>query len=330
MTNMDGCSGICKFEQIHRVNWLAMQYGTDTYCTVNRLGSAIASQGQSTISTALTDGVNDGSISVMFQALGLNDLTGTNDPMIEIGTLNGTPIIPMGATYNGASDLEWWYTVDMASLDAARLPVDKLSASIAGKVLNAGPGALTINIILGGAPASLKMSTAKITSSIGTISTPLASMGTSPGHLASENLDPALQSFTTMAQPNANAGGKLCGNVTAASLAQVPVPDALLTGTTACNQGYTAANNLLDVIIGGCNVTIFNIAVINIRQPDQQDPGAPDVGAGFPYTLTRDNTTKAVNGCRDKNNANVPLAECLQDAAYTSFFKFATDRVIGK
>ncbi|MBK9264794.1 MAG: DUF4215 domain-containing protein [Polyangiaceae bacterium] len=330
-TNMDGCSATCKFEQIHRVNWLAMQFGTDTYCMANRLGSAVTSTGQGTISDALTEGVNDGSISIMFQALGLDDLSGTNDPMLDLGSINGAPIIPMGAVYNGASDLDWWYTVDLISLDPSRLPKDKLAGSIAAKVLNAGPGALTLNLILGGAPASLKMGKAKITTSIGNASTPLASTGNPPGHLASENLDPALQSFATMGQPTANGAGKLCGNVTAASLAQVPVPDALMVGGgTACVEGYTMTNNFLDVLIGGCKVLGGLITVINIRQPDEEDPVAPTVGAGFPYTLTRNSQTKSVNGCRDKNMANVDLAMCLQDAAYSSFFKFATDRVIGK
>ena len=330
--NMDGCSRECKFEQIQRVNWLAMQFATDAFCTVNRLGSAIASFGQTPISDAITTGVNTGNISVMFQALGLDDLSGTNDPLIEIGTLNAVPVAPpMGMTYNGASDLDWWYTVGMLSLDPNRQPVDRLAASITGKVLTAGPGALTLNITLGGAPAPLKMSSARITSSIGNVSTPLASTGTTPGHLASEHLDPALQSFATMAQPNANAGAKLCGNVTAGSLALVPVPgDLLAGGAYPCNQGYTTANNLLDVLIGGCNVTVFNVAVINIRQPDQQDPVVPNVGAGYPYTLLRDPATKSVNGCRDMSGTNVNLALCLQDAAYSAFFKFATDRVIGK
>jgi cysteine-rich repeat protein len=329
--NMDGCSSACKFEQIQRVNWLAMQFGTDAYCTVNRLGSAIAAQGQGTISTALTDGVNNGSISIMFQALNLDDLSGTTAPMFQMGALNAAPVAaPMGVTYNGASDLEWWYTVDMLSLDAARMPVEKLDGTIVAKLLNAGPGPITIKLILGGSPASLRMSQTRLTATIGNVSTPLTSTGATPGHTAAEHLDPALQSFATMAQPNANAGGKICGNVTAASLAQVPVPAALLTGTGACVEGYTVANSFLDVLIGGCKVLGGFITVINIRQPDQQDPAAMDVGAGFPYTLSRNATTKVVNGCKDKNMATVNLAQCLDDAAYSAFFKFATDRVIGK
>jgi cysteine-rich repeat protein len=329
--NMDGCSSECKFEQLHRANWMAMQFATDTFCPANRLGSAIASAGQSTISQALTAGVADGSISILLHFIGLDDLSGTSDPGFEVGPINATPVMaPMGQTYNGASDLDWWYTVQALALDPNRLPKDRVAGSIAGKVLNAGPGSLTINLILGGSPASLKMSDTRLTATIGTVSTPLVSAGSTPGHLSSENLDPALQSFDTMAQPNNNAGGKLCGNVTAQSLNQVPVPAALLSGTTACVEGYTMTNTLLDVLIGGCRALGGFITVINVRQPDQQDPTVPNVGAGYPYTLLRDSTTKRVNGCRDMSGATVNLAACLADASYSAFFKFASDRVIGK
>ncbi|HRI64087.1 MAG TPA: DUF4215 domain-containing protein [Polyangium sp.] len=332
--NLDGCNSFCKFEQIQRVNWILMKYGTDTFCTANQLGSAIANAGQGTISQALTDGVNNGSISIMLQMLGLTDLSGTTSPGFELGSLNGTPFAaPMGQTYNGASDLDWWYTVSAGSINGTRLPIYKLNASITAKVLDAGPGPLQLNVVFGTSPANLKMSSARVNATIGAVSTPLTStMSTTPGHLPSENLDPALQSFATMAQPTDNAGGKLCGNVAAESLNQVPVPTVLLPGGQfACNQAYSTANTLLDVIVGGCTVTvIIPIQVVNARQPDQQDPLTTDAGSGSPYTLVRDMTTKRVTGCRDRTNTTVNLAQCLADAAYSSYFKFASDRVIGR
>lgn len=333
-TNLDGCNAFCKFEQIQRVNWILMQYATDTYCTANQLGSAIASAGQSTISQALTDGVNNGSISIMLQMLGLDDLSGTNSPGFEIGSLNGAPFAaPSGVTYNGASDLDWWYTVGASSLTSARLPIYKLNASIAAKALSAGPGPLQLNVTFGTSPANLKMSSARISALVNNVSTPTTSMmSVTPGHLPSENVDPALQTFTSMAQATSNGGGKLCGNVSAESLNQVPVPTVLLPGGSfACNQAYSTANTLLDVIVGGCTVTvIIPIAVVNARQPDQQDPLTPDAGTGGPYMLTRDMMTKRVTGCRDRNNNAVNLTQCLADAAYSAYFKFATDRVIGR
>ena len=40
-SNLDGCNASCSFEQIQRVDYLAMQWGTDTVCTKNALGGAI-------------------------------------------------------------------------------------------------------------------------------------------------------------------------------------------------------------------------------------------------------------------------------------------------
>jgi hypothetical protein len=98
-------------------------------------------------------------------------------------------------------------------------------------------------------------------------------------------------------------------------------------GALACSQGYTMANSLLDVLIGGCTVFGF-VTAINIRQPDKMDLTVPQPGAGGPYTLQRTGTN--VTGCRDKNNLNVNLAACLDAAAYSAFFKLATGRVIIK
>jgi len=332
--NLDGCSSACKFEQVHRATYLDMQFGVDAaFCPQNALGGAINNLAQQTLRDALTAGVADGSISILFQALGLDDLSGTSDPSIELGVMNGTPVIPMGVMYDGTADLDWWHTVAASGLDMNRVPTLKLPGSIAAKTLSAGPGTLTILVNFAGVPAPLTMFGSKITASIGAVSTPLTSMGTTPGHLASEQLDPMLQSFATMGTPDDVGAGKLCGNVTAASLNSIPVPpDLAAGGQLACGQGYSTQNTLLDVFIGGCTVFGF-VQVIAITQPDKFDPTAAPIGAGGPYTLTRDNTTKKINGCRDKNGTAVPAAQlqaCLQSAAYSSFFKFATGRVIGK
>jgi hypothetical protein len=41
-------------------------------------------------------------------------------------------------------------------------------------------------------------------------------------------------------------------------------------------------------------------------------------------------TGASVTGCRNQANEVVPLATCLNDAAYSASFKFTTDRVIAK
>ncbi|MDC3961666.1 DUF4215 domain-containing protein [Polyangium jinanense] len=329
--NLDGCDSACKFEQVQRATWLKMQFAVDAaFCPANHLGGAIAAAAQGQLQTSLDQGVQNGSINILLKTLGLGDLSGTEDPAIEIGVIKGNPVIPMGAMYNGTADLDWWYTIDPTSINANREPLDKLTGFISASTLTAGPGNLTIGINFAGAPAALKMSSARLTMSVGAVSTPLASTGNTPGHLASENLDPALQTFASTGQPDDSGAGKLCGNVSATSLDQVPVPaDLAAGGSIACGQGYTTQNSLLDVIVGGC--TVFNIVtVITPSQPDQTDPNAPVAGAGGPYTLTTNAMTKQVNGCRDKDNQTVDFNTCLNAAAYSSFFKFATGRVIAK
>ncbi len=318
--NLDGCNATCKFEQDHRANGVTLLYLPAALCgTNNALGGAIASAAQGTLQTSLTNGVKDGSTTIMLKFMNLTDLTGTSQSALQIGGLGGKPAA--GAAYDGTNDLEWWYATDANSIDPARNPKTFLNGSITAKLLDA-TGTLDLGISLAGGPTVLHMSGAHLRSNVGATTKPAVSTNAStPGHLVSENLDPALMSFATM------ANGELCGNISAKSLATVPVPAALLSGIGACSQGYTAANHLLDVLVGGCN-GFLGIAEVNPTQPDQVDPAVPAAGAGAPYTLTATGTT--VTGCRDKNNATVTLATCLTAAAYSSDFNFTTDRVIAK
>jgi hypothetical protein len=51
-------------------------------------------------------------------------------------------------------------------------------------------------------------------------------------------------------------------------------------------------------------------------------------GAGGPYTFQVDGSTLRVTTCLDKTSASVTLSACEAAAAYSSSFKFDTDRVI--
>jgi cysteine-rich repeat protein len=316
LTNLDACNATCKFEQDQRVNSLSLPFTTDTYCTKNALGGAIiGGTAQNQIAGALNTGVTNGSITIMFAALGLDDLTGTNDPALMLGALNGAPVA--GAGYNGNADTDWWYTTAAASIDATRTPKTLVAAAIAAKVLNvAGPASITIAVSLGGMLATLDMFGAKMRGNIGATSTPLASAGATPGHVAAEHLDPALVSYGSM------SAGELCGNVTAQSLRNVPAPTALVgCGLFNCSQCYVATNTLLDIVIGGCNVAFVG-QQIKPTQPDSaRTPG--DV-----YVFTA-NAAHVVSSCT-KNGAADTLANCLNNGAYSSAFRFTTDRVIAK
>ena len=318
--NLDGCNSRCQLEQEQRATSLQMQFTTDAFCTANAVGAAVASIGQASIQASYTSGVSNGSLTLGFEFLGLSDLSGTASPMVQLGNLSGAPVTPAaGVTYNGNSDLDWWYTSDPSLIDSARNPLQLLSGSIAAGALNAGPGSLRLPLGIG-TNGPVNVSSVRLRGSIGAANVPGASSGTAPGHLATEHLDPTLSSFASI------ANGELCGNVSASSLITLPVPAVLTSGTSKCSN--LVGSSLLDLMVDGCSA-LFGIRVIQPTQPDQVDPTAPVVGAGGPYSFVA-NATGHVTTCKDKSGAAVDLNGCLGAAAYSTAFKFTTDRVIFK
>ena len=322
-TNLDGCDDKCQFEQDHRANSVTMQFGTSSMCTANALGGAISSSAQSQFQTSVNTSVTDGALTMAFKFMGLTDLSGKSSQSFHLGGLTGNPYAaPTNETYNGNSDLDWWYATDTTDLDGNRDPTSLLPASISGMSLSAGPGRMSLTLAFGGGPVPLSASSVRIAASIGSSSTPTESTAT-PGHLAAEHLDPSLVSFASM------SNGQFCGNLSALSLSKAPVPATLLS-KAAC-QGITTSNSLLDLLVAGCKISVIGIpvTVISPTQPDQVDPDATAAGAGGPYRLSL-GASSHVTGCADKSGAAVNLTQCLTAAAYSSYLTFATDRVIMK
>jgi List-Bact-rpt repeat protein/PASTA domain-containing protein len=300
------------FVQDQRANSLTLRFSTDSFAPNNAFGAAfVGSTVQSQITTALGNGIKDGSISWMFEMRDLTDLTGTNDASFHIGVLNPAPVA--GTGYDGTSDLDWWYLPDASELNSDGSPKQQLAASFATKTLSAGPGAADLGISLLGEPMTLAMSNVQIHAVAGVSSGPTASSGGPPGHLASEYLDPSLQSFGSM------TGGKLSGNISARSLYNAPVPSSL-TGTT-CNGFYTTANTILDVLTNGCKAFGALVNEVNATSPDT----VTSVGSGT-YSFTV-NSSHQVTGCTH-NSVPDTLSDCLDGAAYSAYFQFTTDRVI--
>jgi cysteine-rich repeat protein len=320
--NLDGCDATCHFEQSHRVNYLLMQFATDAVCTQNAFGGAIGPLAQSMIQGPLDTAIADGSINILFKYLQLDDLTGANDASVAVGAMGGTAVTGVG--YDGANDLDWWYTVQPSTIDGKRNPVAQLAGKITNSVLTAGPGALYLNLDFYGVIVPLTMTNTKVGVSIGATSKPLVSTGSTPGHLAAEHLDPNLVSFASAGAKTAAGAGYICGNVSAAGLKAVAIPSNI---SGYCSEGYTSANSVLDLFVGGC--TFIMLQVINPTQPDTDDPSVSPAGGGPPYKLVA-GAGKVVNTCMDKNNATVPLQACLADATYSLFLKFASGRVILK
>jgi cysteine-rich repeat protein len=319
--NLDGCSATCQFEQLHRINYVQMQFAGDPVCPLNALGGAIVgSTARSELQSNLDAGIKDGSLTALLQLLGLDDLAGNDDRSVGVGVLGGTPVA--GTGYDGANDLDWWYQIDSTSVDALRNPLSILTGNITTRLLTTQPSNLDLPFQSGTTLAAMRASNARLSVVTGASIAPLLSGGAPPGHLASEHLDPTLVSFATAGD------GRLCGNLSAKSLSQVPIPAPLLAGgLLSCMEGYGPSNSLLDMIVGGC--TVVFVRQTRATQPDTEDPMAPPAGAGPGYTLIR-NSERQVSGCIDASGAAVDLETCLNDAAYSAFVKFASGRVIAR
>jgi len=315
------------------MNSLQLMGSTDAFCTLNRLGAqSFTAIALTQFNSSLSASIATGTATEIFTFMGLTDLTGvTAQPSFQLGMVGGTPVA--GSGYSGSADLDWWYTVDPTTVDGSRLPKAQVSASItSGGVFNAGPGTINFPNLFSSGPATLPLANATLSALMGPPSTPTASaFGLPPGHLPSEHLDPTLKSFASLAP---DGKGRLCGAATGATLASIPVPSALLSGTSAClavagSAVYTANNSMLDVLVTGCKAVVGLVTVVNALQPDTVDPNAPVVGAGPPYKLFT-GAGNVVAACADKNGTPVSLSSCLAAAAYSSYFQFTTDRVIVK
>jgi cysteine-rich repeat protein len=308
-TNLDGCSKSCTFEQAQRMDKIEMMFATSALCPKNIIGVSLHPRARQPVQKLIANAIADGSLSVITSFPSLPDNLGVNAPRVTLGSIEGT------ATATDTTLLDGWFKVKPNFINGNREPLHTLTGSIVNSKLSAtGTIAFTINF-----PPSLldaRLSSGRYEAKTGPATKPSGG-GASLGHLATENLDPNLKSFETM------TGGEMCGNVSAAALAKVAVP----TQASACSARYDAAvNSLLDIFVGGCKISVMQgFAAI---QPDTTDPGVPVAGAGAPYKLIADATTKKVNACQDKNGADVPLATCLASSTYSTAFNFTTKRVV--
>jgi cysteine-rich repeat protein len=349
--NLDGCSKTCKFEQCQRLNDLRFVYSSTSnscacdmsvdaesgqpWCPANALGKAVGGVAQTQMNDALNTGISDGSITVFMQFMGLDDLSGTADPALTIGLTGGAPVVPGGTVFDkgrwtstgGNADLDWWYTVSAADLDANRVPIATVPGHITAKTLRTDPSNMKFTVNFVGVDVTMNMFNAKIRAQTGSATTPLTSSGTTPGHLAAEHLDPALTSFDSMGTHDSNGvpSAELCGATTAGSLYNTFVPAAV---TQNC-PSYDISHTLLDLYIGGCKV--FFITVIAATQPDtsRNNNGNDD------YVFTFNTTTHRVTGCTKNGGAmqavgSAGFTDCLNNAGYSTLYRISADRVIGK
>ncbi|HET7540120.1 MAG TPA: hypothetical protein VFK05_09615 [Polyangiaceae bacterium] len=321
--SLDACSATCTFEQSQRATSIEQRFRTSSLCPKNAFGAAFEGIAQTALQAALDERVANGSLSLLFAFPGLRDLSGMSAETFELGMAFGAPSV--AASYDGTSDLDWWYTPATGQVDGSGVLYSSSTAQLSEGVLDAEPGSLRIPLL---SDVAIYVSNVKLRLTVGDTSAPLTSSGTAPGHLASEHLRANLVSFASAGPPHGNDAGQLCGSLSAASLASVAIPaDYATGGDTPCKEGYAAARSFLDLLVGGC--TVDGDEIVASTQPDQADPDAPVAGAGAPYRLIA-NSSNAVTACRDKKDDSVTLARCLNAAAYSSAYRLGTGRVIIK
>ena len=145
---------------MRRINSLVMQMGnTDSFCTANVLGGAISGKtAQNELQMKLAGSVQSGTTSILLKLMSLDDLTGKADPALSLGVMSGMPDSSSSATYDGTSDVDWWYVADKTGLDANRNPTAQLSGAINASTLTTTAGNLTLTVNLGGSVATLTTS----------------------------------------------------------------------------------------------------------------------------------------------------------------------------
>jgi cysteine-rich repeat protein len=342
--SLDGCDR-CSFEQAAHVTSLVQQFSTDTFCIKNALGTAISTlpAAQDFIQQTWSFPVASGDLSLVFKFLGKLDPSGARSTF-NLGFVDATPVRfnpqddgTFADNYNGASDLDWWYTVrdpdNDTSIDPNGTPRVQLPAEITNRHLIAGPGTIeNLRLLFALAPANVELFNARIDATLDTkLSKPkLATTSTPPGHVASEHLSPDFSTFESSGISSALGG--MCSDVSAKSLANASPGLLGVCADPADPTGTTPAfpdNHLLDVFISGCQLFTTDpntgepgfVPTIAPTQPD----GSLD---GSTYTFAVDPVTHQVTSCKKDGQPDDNPDECLANATFSSYFKIAADRVI--
>ena len=323
--DLDGCDSSCRYEMVARMTQVSISSSAaPSFCasTTNALGTQVITNvivlGE--LNSILQMSVSSGTLDILMQFLGLSDLTGTNANGFDIGVVNGS-LDPAKGTWPGTSPqnspIDWWYLADHTTLSMG-LPTGQFTCgTIANHTLSAGPSTVSLALNFAGQPAVLQMAKARLAAAIGApTDTPMPPPTTLPS---------GFQVMETIDATATNQG--LCGNITAASLSQIPVPATLTSGMFACQAScptsfaYTpctgtqtpqnsSCNSLLDVIVGGCGVTPLGscLQAVNATQPDV-------AANGTVMALSLDATTHKVT----QNVAN-------DNDGYSAYLQFAANR----
>jgi cysteine-rich repeat protein len=319
--NLDGCDSACNYETVARITDLDIKQGMAPAMCVhrtNRFGAAINGLALGTLNTALSDGISAGTTNILIDILGLDDLTGAADTAFTMGVVGAACDPAGGACPRMGNPRDGWFIVNHTGLDTMGHSTSTIMGALAGRALTtSGSPTVSFPFTLGTSSLLLTMDNVHVIAATGT--------ATSRPAPPPASLRAGLMVFETIG--GAGGGQGICGDVSVASLAAIPVPDILaMGGTNACGacggagaRTYTscgtgpvtpACNTLLDVFVGGCQVS--NIICVQAIMPTQ-----PDVAVtGTPRTLTL-GTGNHVMASQLAGNTD----------SYSSWFSFTANRV---
>jgi cysteine-rich repeat protein len=326
MFNLDGCDPTCKYEVVTRMTAVAIgntaaPAALGCMPATNALGtSALTNTALGQLNPTLATAVNNGTVNLMMPLEGLDDLKGINDSSLSIGVADGS-LDPAKGAWPGNNPIDWWFLADPSTIGPNGLPKGAFNnATLVNRNLTAGPSNVSLDLNLAGSPALMQMLNAHVAATID---------GNPPPNVPAPPPAMLAAGLTVFQTITGNGMGQgLCGNVTVASLAQIPVPAALAGGGntaclscgttshtyTACTAGQTPGNSncnsLLDVLVGGCEVLFCSplSTAVNPTQPD-----APSGAAVTPLALGANN--------------KVPNATTMNDMdGYSAYFTFAANR----
>ena len=116
--SLDGCDSACQFEQVHRVNDLELQnvVDPDAFCPANAFGTAFTAAAIGGTNIGISTAIQAGATSILFQFLGLDDLTGaTDDASVTSTSAESPPCQPrerpsssIASRASGSATLRLW------------------------------------------------------------------------------------------------------------------------------------------------------------------------------------------------------------------------------
>jgi len=322
--DLDGCDSNCKYELITRMTSITISGATaPAACTPakNQLGTqAFTNTALNQLNMTLGTDVSGGTLNILTQFLNMTDLTGVSGSGVNIGVIDGILDPAKGMWPAAGNPEDWWFLADHSFISMG-LPTGLVTnGTVTNRNLVAGPSNVNLALALGGSPAILQMNKARVFATLN--GTPAPNTPAAPPTMLAAGTN-VFQTVTA-----SGMGQGLCGNVTVASLATIPIPSALTTGATACSgqcngsHAYTycgagnpvgpGCNSLLDVVVGGCGaVAIAGNCLVGIVNSTQPDVGA-NGGAPTPLSL----------GAGNKVSQNVSND---QDA-YSAYLQFTANR----